>query len=250
MNSQSLNITGERTIVFSSKHQARMTDTITPDISRDKIFMDLFEQVKPYTMTSVEALFSLYSAVGYVLDRNIPGDLVECGVWRGGSSLLVALMLQQRKINDRRVLLYDTFSGMPAPTEFDVDKYGRTGFQMMEEYSDDVGWCYASREDVQSVFERHNFQFQVELIEGDVMQTLSTDPPACISLLRLDTDWYESTALEYDVLYPRLSTGGVLIIDDYGVWAGSRKATDDYFVKIPRPLIVRIDKEVRLAVKL
>jgi O-methyltransferase len=250
MNSQSLNITGERTIVFSSKHQARMTDTITPDISRDKIFMDLFEQVKPYTMTSVEALFSLYSAVGYVLDRNIPGDLVECGVWRGGSSLLVALMLQQRKINDRRVLLYDTFSGMPAPTEFDVDKYGRTGFQMMEEYSDDVGWCYASREDVQSVFERHNFQFQVELIEGDVMQTLSTDPPACISLLRLDTDWYESTALEYDVLYPRLSTGGVLIIDDYGVWAGSRKATDDYFAKIPRPLIVRIDKEVRLAVKL
>ena len=250
MNSQSLNITGERTIVFSSKHQARMTDTITPDISRDKNFMDLFEHVKPYTMTSVEALFSLYSAVGYVLERNIPGDLVECGVWRGGSSLLIALMLQQREIHDRRVLLYDTFSGMPAPTEFDVDKYGRTGFQMMEDYSDEVGWCYASRADVQSVFDRHNFAFQVELIEGDVMQTLLIDPPASISLLRLDTDWYESTALEYDVLYPRLSTGGVLIIDDYGVWAGSRKATDDYFIKTPKPLIVRIDKEVRLAIKL
>lgn len=250
MNSQSLNITGERTIVFSSKHQATMVDTITPDISRDKVFMDLFEHVKPYTMTSVEALFSLYTSVAYVLDRNIPGDFVECGVWRGGSSLLVALMLQQREINDRRVLLYDTFSGMPAPTQFDVDKYGRSGFQMIQDYADDIGWCYASRDDVHAVFERQNFQFQVELIEGDVMQTLEVDTPERISLLRLDTDWYESTALEYHVLYPRLSTGGVLIIDDYGVWAGSRKATDDYFAQTPKPLIVRIDKEVRLAVKL
>lgn len=250
MNSQSLNITGERTIVFSGKHQAKMTDTITPDMARDDEFMHLFEQVKPYTMTSVEALFALYSGVNYILDRKIQGDFVECGVWRGGSSLLVALILKQREITDRKVILYDTFSGMPEPTEFDVDKYGRTGFQMMEEYSDDIGWCYASLEDVQAVFQQYDFQFPLELIKGDVLLTLPKRPSAPISLLRLDTDWYESTALEYEILYPQLSTGGVLIIDDYGVWAGSRKATDDYFNKVPKPLIVRVDKEVRMAIKL
>jgi hypothetical protein len=81
------------------------------------------------------------------------------------------------------------------------------------------------------------------------MTTLHTHQPSAISLLRLDTDWYESTALEYEILYPKLSAGGVLIIDDYGAWAGSRKATDDYFDKIAKPLIVRVDKEVRIAVK-
>lgn len=249
MNSQSLNIIGERTIVFSSKHQAKMTDTITPDMGRDEVFMHLFEQVKPYTMTSVEALFALYSSVNHVLDRNVPGDFVECGVWRGGSSLLVALILKKRSVTDRKVILFDTFSGMPAPTEFDVDKYGRTGLQMMEDYADDIGWCYASLEDVSTVFKEHDFAFPVEFIEGDVMATLPQYQAPSISVLRLDTDWYESTALEYELLYPKLSMGGVLIIDDYGVWAGSRKATDDYFSKIDRPLIVRIDKEVRLAVK-
>ena len=103
MNSQSLNIIGERTIVFSSKHQASMKDTITPDMARDQHFMRFFDQVKSYTMTSVEALFALYTSVNYVLDRHIPGDFVECGVWRGGSSLLVALMLQQKDIRDRKI---------------------------------------------------------------------------------------------------------------------------------------------------
>jgi hypothetical protein len=250
MNSQSLNIIGERTIIFSDKHQVKITDTITPDMGREQDFVRLFDQVKPFTMTSVEALFALYNSVNYVLDRNIPGDFVECGVWRGGSSLLVALILKQRGVVDRKVVLYDTFSGMPAPTEFDVDKYGRTGFQMMEDYADDIGWCYASLEDVSDVFKSQAFNFQVEFIKGDVMTTLPNQHPSTISLLRLDTDWYESTALEYELLYPKLSIGGVLIIDDYGAWAGSRKATDDYFAKAPKPLIVRIDKEVRLAVKL
>lgn len=250
MNSQSLNIIGERLIVFSSKHQVTMRDTITPDISRDSTFMDLFEQVKPYTMTSVEALFALYTAVNYVLERQIPGDFVECGVWRGGSSLLVALILKLRNISDCKLYLYDTFTGMPTPTEFDIDKYGRSGFEMMEEYGDDIGWCYASLEDVQKVFFSHNFEFEIEFVQGDVMETLSATRPNSISLLRLDTDWYESTALEFELLYPTLSPGGVLIIDDYGVWAGSRKATDDYFSKVPRPMLARIDKEVRMGVKL
>ena len=116
----------ERTIVFSTKHQVTMKDQVTPDIGKDSVFMDLFEQVKPYTMTSVEALFALYTSVNYVLDREIPGDILECGVWRGGSALLAALIMKARNVSDRQLYLYDTFQGMPTPTEFDVDKYGRT----------------------------------------------------------------------------------------------------------------------------
>lgn len=240
----------ERTIVFSTKHQVTMKDQVTPDIDKDLVFMDLYQQVMPYTMTSKEALFALYTSMNYILDRNIAGDIVECGVWRGGSSLLAALILKSRNISDRKLYLYDTFQGMPAPTEFDVDKYGRTGLEMMEQYGDEVGWCYAPLAEVQSAFSIHNFDFEINFIQGDVLETLPKTKPDTISVLRLDTDWYESTAAEFEILYPRLSSGGVLIIDDYGCWAGSRKATDDYFDKEPKIILTRIDKEVRLGIKI
>lgn len=249
MKKRNLNITSDRLIVFSTKHQATMTDTITPDMGNDKVFMDLFEQVKPYTMTSVEALYALYTAVNYVLDRNIKGDIVECGVWRGGSSLLAALILKMRGISDRKLYLYDTFQGMTPPTEFDVYKRGDTGAEMMEQYSDDIGWCYALLEDVKAAFSEHNFEFEINFIEGDVVETLKEIKPETISVLRLDTDWYESTAAELEQLYPNLSKGGVLIIDDYASWEGSRKATNDYFQKVPKPMLTRIDKEVRMGIK-
>lgn len=242
-------MTTERTIVFSTKHQMKMIDPVTPDIDKDPVFMDLYQQVMPYTMTSKEAVFALYTSVNYVLDQNIPGDIVECGVWRGGSSLLVALMMKARNISDRKLYLYDTFQGMPTPTEFDVDKRGNTGFEMMEQYGDDIGWCYALLDDVKAAFSAHNFDFEILFVQGDVVETLATIKPETISILRLDTDWYESTAAELEQLYPQLSKGGVLIIDDYGSWEGSRKATDDYFNKVSAPMLTRIDREVRLGIK-
>ena len=243
-------MTIERTIVFSTKHQTTITDQVTPDIDKDPVFLDLFEQVLPYTMTSKEALFALYSATNYILDRNIPGDIVECGVWRGGSALLAALIMKARNVNNRKLYLYDTFQGMTAPTEVDVDKRGNVGFEMMEKYSDDIGWCYALLEEVQATFSEHNFEFEIEFVQGDIVETLKTTQPEAISILRLDTDWYESTAAEFQHLYPLLSIGGVLIIDDYGAWAGSRKATDEYFQQVPAPMLKRIDKEVRLGIKI
>lgn len=243
-------MTIERTIVFSTKHQTTITDPVTPDIDKDPVFLDLLEQVLPYTMTSKEALFALYTATNYIIDRNIPGDIVECGVWRGGSALLAALIMKMRNVSDRKVYLYDTFKGMTAPTEVDVDKRGNVGFEMMEKYSDDIGWCYALLEEVQTTFSAHNFEFEVKFVQGDVVETLKTTTPEAISILRLDTDWYESTAAEFQHLYPRLSIGGILIIDDYGAWAGARQATDEYFQQVPSPMLKRIDKEVRLGIKI
>jgi O-methyltransferase len=240
----------ERRIDFSSKHQVTMIDPVTPDIDKDPVFMDLYQQVMHYTMTSKEAVFALYTSVNYVLDRQIPGDIVECGVWKGGSSLLAALIMKARKVSDRKLYLYDTFRGMTPPTQLDVYKRGNTGLEMMEQYSDDIGWCYALLDDVKAAFSVHNFEFEIHFIEGDVVETLIKTKPESISVLRLDTDWYESTAAELELLYPRLSTGGVLIIDDYGSWEGSRKATDDYFDKEPKIILTRIDKEVRLGIKI
>ena len=121
----------ERRIDFSSKHQVTMIDPVTPDIDKDPVFMDLYQQVMHYTMTSKEAVFALYTSVNYVLDRQIPGDIVECGVWKGGSSLLAALIMKARKVSDRKLYLYDTFRGMTPPTQLDVYKRGNTGLEMM-----------------------------------------------------------------------------------------------------------------------
>jgi len=238
-----------RTVVFSKRHTVRFEDKAVSDIDSDPEFLELFEIARRYTMTGKDAMYALYCAVNYILDRNIPGDFVECGVWRGGSSLLAALLLKRRRELGRRLFMYDTFEGMPAPTEVDVDKDGIPAARHLEANADDVGWCYASLDDVRSVFDRHDFPFESTYIKGDVVETLPKSKPEQIALLRLDTDWYESTLAELTQLYPRLQPGGVVIIDDYGHWQGARRATDEYFKTIPAPLLMRVNYSVRLAIK-
>ncbi|WP_417458029.1 TylF/MycF/NovP-related O-methyltransferase [Kordiimonas sp.] len=238
-----------RKIEYSSKQSAILVDKPVPDIDSDPVFSELFAASKLYTMTDKPAMFALYSAVNHVLDRNIAGDIVECGVWRGGSALLAGLIMKKRGISGRSLYLYDTFEGMSEPTEHDVDKNGNTASSLMEKFSDENGWCYASVQDVSNTFRQQNFAFPVNLIKGDVLKTIPQKRPNVISVLRLDTDWYQSTKCELEYLYPKLTTGGVLIIDDYGHWAGARKAVDEYFTKVERPLLIRINEDVRLAIK-
>lgn len=238
-----------RTVAFSENHVIQYEDKPIPDIDVDGEFLRLFEKVRAYSMVNKDAMYALYNAVHYVLDREIPGDFVECGVWKGGSSLLVSLILQERGETGRSVYLYDTFAGMPPPTDDDVDMYGAPAAETMEANRDDIGWCYATRPTVEATFAPHTFDFDVHLVEGDVVETLRETWPETVALLRLDTDWYESTRAELVNLYPRVSPGGILIIDDYGHWEGARKATDEYFKTVPPPLLVRVNYSVRLAVK-
>jgi O-methyltransferase len=218
---------------------------------------ELFLHVREHdlTMVSDERLFTTIMACRFVLERGIAGDFVECGVWRGGNALLAAGVFKAHRA-DRNVYLFDTFAGMTAPTEFDREAAANAAaaakFESLqrEAYNE---WCYASLQDVRANFSRAGLlDDRVVFVPGDVVATLDGDVlPERIAVLRLDTDWYESTKKEFEVLYPRLSLGGVLIIDDYGHWAGARKATDEYFAAHGhRPFLQYTDYTGRVGVKL
>ena len=211
--------------------------------------------LKPYTMTSSERLWSLLNGVRYVVAEELPGDFVECGVWRGGSVMAMAQELQCLGVSDKRMWLYDTFAGMTAPNDQDVEAAtGVVASSMLD--STPVGdgnnvWCVAGRPDVEANVRSTGYPFeQFTFVEGDVAQTLEACVPDSISLLRLDTDWFESTRACLEVLYPRLVTGGVCILDDYGHWQGARKAVDAYFAALGhRPFMHPIDFSGRVFIK-
>ena len=222
-----------------------------PDLSHeDRVIL---EQVAPYTMTSVERQMALVSATRYLVRQNIPGCVVECGVWRGGSSMAVAYTLRQENAADRNLYLYDTFNGMTSPTDVDMTTDGTLAQTHLDNDVDKtLTWCVAGIEDVQRNMEATGYpQTRVHLIKGPVESTIPERSPAeGIALLRLDTDWYESTRHELIHLFPRLVDGGILIIDDYGHWTGARKAVDEYLANWRSPYYLhRIDYTGRLLIK-
>lgn len=220
-----------------------------------KEFEDIYNFCKPYTMTSVERMYALYKATEYIIKNNIPGDFVECGVWRGGSSLLIIKTLQKFNVTNRKIWLFDTFDGMSNPTDNDKDfsnKTAETLLRQEKKNNNSYIWAYATLEDVQTNINLAAYPSNlVNYIKGKVEDTLPKKKyfDSC-ALLRLDTDWYESTKIELEYFYPLLINKGVLIIDDYGHWQGCRKAVDEYFKKLNFfPLLQRIDYTGRLFIK-
>ncbi|MCH2181946.1 MAG: TylF/MycF family methyltransferase [Mariniblastus sp.] len=216
-------------------------------------FIEIIKSVQPYTMTSPERVFALCNAVDYILQNQIAGSFVECGVWRGGSMAAVARTLLNRGVNDRSLWLYDTFDGMSEPTDKDVDFLGKTASHLLQaEDPQDAKsvWCRSSIGQVRSVMEQTSYPHQqINLVEGKVEETLLQHRPAQIALLRLDTDWYESTRLELEMLFPLISPGGVLIIDDFGHWQGCRRAVEEYFRKHQVSMMLnRIDYTGRIGI--
>lgn len=235
------------------ERRARRAESVPPDF--DEQTARIFRAVAAYTMTSAERVEALVNAVRYIVANGVAGDIVECGVWRGGSSMAAALMLKELRDERRHLHLYDTFEGMSPPTEEDVTLDGIAAKgkfvdrQLSEESSD---WCRATLDEVRLNVAGTGYPAdRLHFIKGKVEATLPASMPAGpIALLRLDTDWYESTRHELVHLYPRLVRGGVLIIDDYGHWAGARKAVDEYFAAHPPALLLnRIDYTARIAVK-
>jgi hypothetical protein len=216
--------------------------------------LDMIERCRPFTMTGTSGLWGTLSAARYVARANIPGAIVECGVWRGGSMMMAALALMEDGAS-RDLFLYDTFEGMAKPGDMDKDYTGASALDLWNEAQRRTpkGWINASLEDVSRNLASTGYpREKIRLVPGRVEATLC-DPnnlPNEIALLRLDTDWYDSTKAEMEVLYPRLVRGGVLIIDDYGYWQGARKAVDEYLEKTgTKLLLVPVNFAVRIAIK-
>lgn len=220
----------------------------------DQETIDIICSVRPYTTTSDERVFSLIQAVKYVLRANIPGSIVECGVWRGGSMMAVAYTLKRLGEYDKDLYLFDTYEGMSKPTDADINFKGEPAsirFEASKRSNDSSGWRYAPIEEVQGNLLGTGYsRDKLKFIKGKVEDTIPDFAPSQISVLRLDTDFYESTQHELIHLYPRLSVGGVLLIDDYGHWQGCRKAVDEYFMHNRIPILLnRVDYTGRIAVK-
>ncbi len=237
-------------------YQVVRNDGETPTVPVDfgETDRSLYRAVKPYTLTSPERVYALIQATQYVIAADISGDIVECGVWKGGSMMAVARTLMQVGRQDKHLYLFDTFEGMPAPTPADVSHDGTAAaaeFAKTRITEDGSEWCKASLEAVRSAITSTGYDSnKIHLVKGKVEETLPARAPAAISLLRLDTDWYESTKHELEHLFPRLSAGGVIIIDDYGHWQGARRATDEFLAKHKiRLLLNRIDYTARIGVK-
>ena len=196
--------------------------------------IDCLKYCSPYTMTSEARLYATLQSVKYVVNNQIDGDFVECGVWRGGNSMIMAKTLANLGITNRDLYLYDTFEGMTPPSGVDMDGSGRSAQSLLKNTPKNEGsniWCIASMDDVAANISSTGYPSErIHLVKGDVKKTLESDCniPKNISLLRLDTDWYESTKIELETLFPRLATGGVCLIDDYGHWQGARRAVDEY----------------------
>jgi O-methyltransferase len=214
----------------------------------DQATVDLFWKVKPYTLTSHERVFALRQAVTFVVKAKIPGAIVECGVWRGGSMLVIANTLLELGETSRDLYLFDTFETMPPPGEHDVDVWGTHAAEVYEEALASPVYAYIPQDEIRKLLEATGYPPErLHFVKGMVEETIPDAAPAQIALCRLDTDWYESTAHEMEHLYPRITPGGVLLVDDYGHYMGSRRAVDEYIEKHDLVLLLnRIDMTGRL----
>jgi len=219
----------------------------------EKTAQETVRHVAPYTSGSAERVHALIKAVEYIVQNGILGDFVECGVWRGGSMMAIAETLLRLNHGNRQLYLFDTFAGMPEPGEKDVsfrdESASVTWKKLNRKHFNE--WCYSPLEEVIRNMNLTGYNEQnLHFIEGRVEETIPDRAPGEISLLRLDTDWYESVRHELVHLFPRLTSGGVLIVDDYGHWKGARQATDEYFSEHKiKMLLNRIDYTARIGVK-
>jgi O-methyltransferase len=214
----------------------------------------IWQLVQPFTMTSPERLVAFTRAIDYVIKNNIAGDVVECGVWKGGSIMAALQTLVYQQITNKNIYLYDTFEGMSEPTNEDKSFDGRAAQMQLNEADKlkSIVWCYSTLDEVQANIAKIDYPLaNIHFVQGKVEDTIPATMPEKIAILRLDTDWYASTKHELVHLFPRLVRGGILIIDDYGHWEGCRKAVDEYFEAQNISIFLsRIDYTGRIGVKL
>lgn len=204
--------------------------------------IDIF-RVLPNTMVPPARLMNAYDCMLFVEERGIEGDVAECGVWEGGCIGLMALA-SDRVGGRRRFHLFDSFVGLPEPTEQDADISGPKTGELTP-----VGACVGAREPAEKLFydvlriDRKQAAFH----EGWFQETVphAAQSIESLAILRIDGDWYESTKVCLDGLYDRVVNGGFVIVDDYGTFIGCRQAVDEFLADrgIDQHILIPIDAE-------
>ena len=205
---------------------------------------ELRQIASPWTMVDQRQFEIALDAVIQVNKEKIPGDIVECGVWKGGMSMSMAIV-NLRYDTQRHFWLFDTFEGLPEPTsEFDDERakkhYSDLNAGLMTEKvknslvnrgMEEGKWNYGPLDVVKNNMRYTTYPSEnIHFIKGKVEETLLNSAlPEKIAILRLDTDWYESTKAELDILWDRLQPGGLLLVDDYCHWKGAKNAVDHFF---------------------
>jgi hypothetical protein len=206
--------------------------------TQHRLFKDI---VNPNTMVTRGKILELDKSLDETLKNEIIGDYVECGTYRGGLSALMLDHLISNKL-DKKLWVYDTFQGMSEPTDLDVSIKNEQALQTFHASKNaETGfadWCKATIDIVHSTLNLVSPEYlnYTNLIVGKVEDTLQSENniPKNIALMRLDTDWYESTKIELEKFYHLLSIGGVVIIDDYRLWQGQKLAVDEFFDKLDK----------------
>jgi hypothetical protein len=211
-----------------------------PEIT-DEVFWQIYQIASPYSLVHVPGFFNLFQSMRHVSANRISGDIVECGCFLGGIAIFLGLLRRELGLSDKRIVLFDTFEGPPVGTK-DI-AFGRP--------TETTAALPRYRETAEANIVRHlGSSSGYDFIEGLVEETLPRTALGPLCLLRLDTDYYPSTKVELETLYPKLSGGGVLIVDDYGSHQGARRATDEYLAALDRPpLLNRVDAGVWAGVK-
>lgn len=226
-----------------------------PDLARSEPnFLTEVKACLPYTLTSIPLMFSAWSAVRYLVENDLPGDIVECGVWRGGTMMLIAKALIAMDDVSRDLYLYDTFEWSWEDLSQSDGMVLDSGVSWLGVSSTQTAPVMATGVDIEDV-RQHLLSTgypseRMHFVKGLVQDTIPAIAPERIALLRLDTDFYESTRHELIHLYPSLTEGGVLIVDDYGKLRGATEAVDEYFgSRDERPLLHRVDTQGRVVVR-
>lgn len=175
----------------------------------------LFERVRQNTLASRARLNTLFKLAHELERRKVPGVVVECGVFKGGSAAVLA-----RSTVNRPLYLFDSFEGLPPPGDKD-------GAAAREQYRS--GWCASSEEDVMKLFDRLGIdRGRLRLIRGWFQDTFPATPVETVALLHIDADWYDSVKLCLNHFYDRVAPGGFVALDDYGRWEGCTRAADEF----------------------
>lgn len=208
--------------------------------------IEIYNKVRPFTMCGRPRTYATINAVKHIINNKIPGDIIECGVYKGGQIMAMILTLLTYKIRDREIYLYDTFEGVPMPESWEkAVKHGGSAvkrYKKFEREDGSSGWCRSELEEVRkNVFSLDYPKSKIHFVKGLVEETLPNSTHESVAFLRLDTDLYSSTKIELEILYPKIPNNGVIIIDDYGHWSGAKKAVDEYIAKNNLSVTMKVD---------